>query len=251
MSKYTLLVIIFLSIIVSSCKKEIISFGFSEKKRLNVTELDFEYFQARSKIKFDDGLQNFNANAHVRIKKDSIIWISISSSIGIEVIRAVISPDSVFIIDRMNKDFIAIGIDSLQQKFDLPINYAMLQSALVGNLIKKRERSDKVTKTEGFFILRQENQNLMINNMVNSKTMKVEKVSIIDEPGNSSMEIEYNDFQFVSKKLLPHDNAFHIAYKKSNSDSKTDMNIAYTRVSVDEKKIKFPFNIPNKYVSNE
>jgi hypothetical protein len=247
----SVLLISFLVLFLVSCKKEIFQFGFTEKKKLNISELDFENFQAKSKIQFDDGFQNFNANANVRIKKDSIIWLSFSSSIGIEGVRAIIRTDSIFIIDRINKEFKAFGFDSLQNRFNIPIDFNMLQSALVGNLINQREKEDRVIKENGFFLLKQKNGDFLIDNFVNSKTMKIEKVRIWESPELNSMEINYNDFQFIDKDLVPHERAFHITYTKNNYNSKTDLNIGFNKISVDDRKIKFPFNVPNKYVSNE
>lgn len=245
------LLIFFLVVFLVSCKKEIFKFNFTEKKKLNISELDFDNFQAKSKIRFDDGFQNFNANANVRIKKDSIIWLSVSSAIGIEAIRAIVRTDSIFVIDRINKAYKAFGFDSLQNKFNIPINYNMLQAALVGNLINAREKQDRVVKENGFFLLKQKNGDFLIDNFVNSKTMKIEKVVIHEQPELNSLEITYNDFQFIEKKLLPHEHLFYISYTKNNYNTKTELNIGFNKISVDDKKIKFPFNIPNKYVSNE
>ncbi len=245
------LLISFLVVFLVSCKKEIFQFNFTEKKKLNINELDFDNLQAKSKIQFDDGFQNFNANANVRIKKDSVIWLSVSASIGIEAVRAIIRTDSIFVIDRINKEYKVFGFDSLQQKFNIPIDYNMLQSALVGNLINAREKEDRVVKENGFFLLKQKNGNFQIDNFVNSKTMKIEKVVIREQPELNSMEINYNDFQFIDKELLPNEHVFNISYTKNNYHSKTELNIGFNKISVDDKKIKFPFNIPNKYVSNE
>ncbi len=245
------LLIFLLVVFLVSCKKEIYKFNFSEKKRLNINELDFEYFQAKSKIKFDDGFDNFNATANFRIKKDSVIWMSISYSIGIEALRAIIRPDSIFVIDRINKQYNEFSFDSLHNKFKIPVDYNMLQSALLGNLINDRNSKDRVIRNEGFFILKQKNGHLSFENFVNSKTMKIEKVIILEEPHMNSLEIKYSKFQFINDKLLSYENVFQITQNESKSSSSTELNIGYNKISVDDKKMKFPFNIPNKYVSNE
>ena len=71
-------------------------FNYSEKKRLKIEELDFEYLQAKTKIQYEDGIQNLNANATIRIRQDSLIWISISST-GVEGIRSIIQKDSILL----------------------------------------------------------------------------------------------------------------------------------------------------------
>jgi hypothetical protein len=250
MNKSALLIFLLLIFLVS-CKKEILQFNFSEKKKLSVNELDFENFQAKIKLDYDDGFQNFNTSANVRIKKDSVIWLSVTAAIGIEALRAIIRTDSIFVIDRINKQYNAFGFDSLQNKLNIPIDYNILQSALVGNLISQREKEDRVGREEKYFVLKQNHDQFIIENFINSRTMKLEKVVIVEQPSMNSLEIEYNNFQFIGNKLLPHEHAFQISYTKNNYTTKTDLSIGFNRISVDDKKIKFPFNIPNKYVSNE
>jgi hypothetical protein len=236
--------------ILSSCKKELFVFNYAEKKRLKIEEVDFDYLQAKSKLKYDDGMQSFNANATIRIRQDSLIWISISST-GVEGFRVLIQKDSIFVIDRINKKYRKFAFDSLQSAYNLDFNYDMIQSMLIGNLIKTRKKSDKVLKKDEFFVLKQMNNNLEINNYVNSKTMKIEKVDIIEKPTDSNLEINYEDFQISNDMLFPFNNSLFLTYLRDNSEITSHINIKFSRVAIDEKKMKFPFNVPNRYVLNE
>jgi len=234
----------------TSCKKDLFQLNYSDKKRLKIVELDFEYFQAKSKIKYDDGIQNFNANATIRIRKDSLIWISISST-GVEAIRSIIQKDSIFVIDRLNKVYREFSFDSLQRAYNIPIDYHMVQSVLIGNLIKTRKNNDKVLKDDDFFILKQNSGNLTIDNFVNKKTMKIERVKVRETPSESNMEIKYEDFQIMNEILIPYKNSVFLTYNRNNSELVSHLNINFSRVAINEKKIKFPFNVPNRYVSKE
>jgi len=246
-------ILIYLALLffLGSCKKEFFQRSISDRNKLNIEELEFEYFQAKSKIKYNDGIQKVNASATIRIRKDSIIWISLSPSVGVELIRAIINKDSILVIDRFNKEYRQFGFDSLRRKFNIHIDYNMLQSALLGNLINERNKGDKVIKEDEYFILKQNQDNLAVNNFINSNTMKIERVEISDEPNSSSMEIRYDDFQLYNDMLLPNKNSFHLSYDQGSSELVSQININYNRISIDNKKMKFPFNIPNKYVPKE
>ena len=234
----------------TSCKKDLFQLNYSDKKRLKIEELNFEYLQAKSKIKYDDGIQNFNANATIRIRQDSLIWISISST-GVEAIRSIIQKDSIFVIDRINKEYREFSFDSLQRAYNIPIDYHMVQSVLIGNLIKTRKNNDKVLKDDDFFILKQNSGNLTIDNFVNKKTMKIERVKVRETPSESNMEIKYEDFQMTNEILIPYKNSVFLTYNRNNSELVSHLNINFSRVAINEKKIKFPFNVPNRYVSKE
>ena len=245
-------ILLFASLIflLTSCKKDLFQLNYSDKKRLKIEELDFEYLQAKSKIKYDDGIQNFNANATIRIRQDSLIWISISST-GVEAIRSIIQKDSIFVIDRINREYREFSFDSLQRTYNIPIDYHMVQSVLIGNLIKTRKNNDKVLKDDDFFILKQNSGNLTIDNFVNAKTMKIERVKIRETPSKSNMEIKYEDFQMTNEILIPYKNSVFLTYNRNNSELVSHLNINFSRVAINEKKIKFPFNVPNRYVSKE
>ena len=47
--------------------------------------------------------KNIMINAHFRMYKDSVIWISVTAIFGIEGLRAIITQDSVKILDKQNK----------------------------------------------------------------------------------------------------------------------------------------------------
>ena len=220
------------------------------KHSFGIEELDFEYLQAKTKIQYEDGIQNLNANATIRIRQDSLIWISISST-GVEGIRSIIQKDSIFVIDRINKEYREFSFDSLRRAYNIPIDYHMVESALIGNLIKARKNNDKVMKNDDFFILKQNSGNLAIDNFVNAKTMKIERVKVRENPSDSNMEIKYEDFQITNEILIPYKNSVFLTYNRNNSELVSHLNINFSRVAINEKKIKFPFNVPNRYVSKE
>ncbi len=57
-------------------------------------------------IKFSSKIEeNISFNGNLRIKSDSIIWISLSSIFGIEVARIMLTPDSLKFIDRLQKKY--------------------------------------------------------------------------------------------------------------------------------------------------
>jgi hypothetical protein len=250
MNKKIILLIISASLIFS-CKKQIYQFGLFEKKKLNIDEIDFDYFQGKSKIKYLDGNQSFNATANIRIKKDSIIWISITPALGIEALRTIITPDSVYIIDRLNKKFQALSIDSISTRINFNLDFSIIESVLMGNLAVRNIDNDKIIKDGDYYQLKQQNGNLSINNFVNAKTMKVEKVTIVDDTTRNYMNIDYHNFQMVDSVLFPLDNSISLFYSDKNKSFNTQILMTYTKVSFLDKKVRFPFNVPNRYDPRE
>jgi hypothetical protein len=75
---------------------------------------------------------NISATANIIWLKDSVLWINVKK-FGIEAARALITRDSVFVLNRLEKTYSAAGLNALQQQYSLPGGFALLQDFLLGN----------------------------------------------------------------------------------------------------------------------
>lgn len=79
--------------------------------------------------------QGFKAT--IRMKRDSVIWISITPALGIEVFRIVVTPDSVKYLSKIpdNKYYYKGDFTALSELAHLDMDFSMLQDLLLGNAI--------------------------------------------------------------------------------------------------------------------
>jgi len=96
-------------------------------------------------VDFNDGEQKRSFKANLRSKKDSIIWMSISPALGVEVMRLMITPDSVMLISKIpgDKYYFEGSIDILNEKAQSELSFEMIQDLLVGNAIGLEQGEDK------------------------------------------------------------------------------------------------------------
>ncbi|MCF8257242.1 MAG: DUF4292 domain-containing protein [Flavobacteriales bacterium] len=95
----------------------------------------FGEMSSKVNISYKVGEQGQSFSARVRMKQDSIIWVSIAPMLGIEMVRAVITPDSLKLLDRFGKRFYIGPFDRLDQLLGVDLNFAMLQALITGNNI--------------------------------------------------------------------------------------------------------------------
>ena len=77
----------------------------------------FDWLTANLAIQADVNGQSYNdLSGQLRMRKDSIVWLSVTATMGVEVLRAKISNDSVWILNRMEKTYLAEPVDSLAQQ---------------------------------------------------------------------------------------------------------------------------------------
>ena len=94
----------------------LVFFAFSckaPKKAIQVdsSNLESQYttVKAKSKIVFEAGGESQKAIGNMRLRKDSLLWFSISNKI--EAFRILVSPDSIQWIDRLGKTYYSDKID--------------------------------------------------------------------------------------------------------------------------------------------
>ena len=97
----------------------------------------FEWLTANMAIQAEINGQSFNdLSGQLRMRKDSLIWVSVTATMGVEVLRAKISNDSIWILNRLEKTYLAEHVDSLDQQigplFGLRLPFA--QFVLLDNI---------------------------------------------------------------------------------------------------------------------
>ncbi|MBS1747507.1 MAG: DUF4292 domain-containing protein [Bacteroidetes bacterium] len=94
--------------------------------------LDFTTFYARAKASYDAPDAAGNATVYIKIKKDSIIWISITGPLNVEGARVLITPDSIKIMNKLDHTVQLSSITHLQQITKLPFSFSDFQDVIMG-----------------------------------------------------------------------------------------------------------------------
>lgn len=102
------------------------------KKQLKAKELDVEWLSARARITFKDPSQTRKFNANIRMRKDSIIWMNVKK-LKVEAFRILITTDSIYVIDRLEKKYFVEDLQLIEEKFNFPGQFQALQTAILGN----------------------------------------------------------------------------------------------------------------------
>jgi|GEM_PF-1390429 len=216
-------------------------------EKFNVQDIDFKYINAKAKVDFDGQ----NGTIHMRMKKDSLIWISIGG-FGIEVTRILITPDSVKVINRLGKNrndqYKEYDINMLNEQFQFDVSFRNIQAIILGNLPYPKSNRDKLTKHQSeYYLLQQTRGNLKIENHVKMATMKLEKVLLDESQRKASLSIQYTDFGPLDNFIFAYSTLIKIDLKDAAKGEKhTTVNINYTKVELTDKELNFPFNVPKR-----
>ncbi len=247
MNKLVIAILVMASL--ASCNKKLAFFN-ADPSKLNINNLDFEYMSLRTKIKYADNAKSQKATANIRFKKDSLIWFSITPGLGIEAARGLISQDSIIILDKIHKQYSILKFKDLSERFHFDLDFNLIQSVLIGNMIWEVEASDKIIKEPGLYNVTKKNGDLTISHLIGNNTMKLEKIFAISDSTQSSLDINYKDFVLIGDKAFPKSVNIYIKDKpkRRKSEKFSNITLEHNKVEIDKKKLRFSFNIPSKYV---
>ena len=134
----------------------------------------FEWLTANMDIQAEgNGMSYDDLSGQLRMRKDSIVWLSVTATMGVEVLRAKVSNDSIWVLNRLEKTYLAEPLDTVSAQLGMPLSLPLVQTLLLDN-------------NEGLPVV--ENQTVQLKTFV---------------MGNLSAKIRYNNIKLDEKTSFP------------------------------------------------
>lgn len=205
-------------------------------------QLDFTTLSMKAKADLSIDNRKHDVSMNIRMKKDEVIWVSVTVIAGIEVARAMITPDSIKILNRMESTYVKKPFSYLYQYANEQLSFRTLQTLLVGN-------SDPAFISDNTDVsIQKDNQVLsgMIDGLAYSLALnennKIVQTSLKDHDARQQLTAEYGSFYTVGGQTVP----YTITIKSAAGDNRVNISLNYSQVTVDEQ-LDFPFSIPKRF----
>ncbi|MEI3801846.1 protein of unknown function [Chitinophaga ginsengisegetis] len=230
----------------SSTNEELTRFTSEMLKGIHANHIEFNTFSGKMKLAFEtDKKSHNNLNATFRIKKDSIIWISVSAPIVDEVIRAVITPDSLKMYNRLDKQLFLRRMSDAEELLNIPFDFNTLQDMLIGNPVYLTDSVYQVVKTPAIISFSCDHAKFisLFNVFADDYGLQQSKVMDKDSTGAAkrSCELTYGDYTKVAGRKFPTTRRIYIEEKNV-----TKVALDFTRYDFDVP-LTFPFSMPASY----
>jgi hypothetical protein len=243
---YRFIPFMILIVVLTSCSKKVIPTLPPPAASIEIQEIDFEYFHGKARLNFRDNTKEREVKATIRIRKDSVIWMTFSV-IGVQGGKALINKDSITIVSSVNKEYYVFDYPELSRRFNFKIDFYVIQSAMLGNLVVPKKPSDEIALEEKFNRLSQKQGTVGIKNLINKETKKLEMVELVESSTNNLLKLDYSDFQPVGDKLFPFKGVIDILYKSAKGLVNNTIVFEYNKAEVGDRELRFPFKIPQRY----
>ncbi|MCE2994317.1 MAG: DUF4292 domain-containing protein [Cyclobacteriaceae bacterium] len=234
------------ALLLMSCSKKAIPTLPLPPKSIDIQEIDFEYFHGKARLNFKDNTKEREVKANIRIRKDSVIWMTFSV-IGVQGGKALINKDSITIVSTVNKEYYVYSYEELSKRFNFKIDFYVIQAAMLGNLIIPKQTIDDIQEEEKFNRMLQSQGTVGIKNYINKETKKLEMVELSESGTGNQLKLDYSDFQPVGEKLFPYKGVIDVLYKSAKGLVNNTIVFEYSKAEVGDRELRFPFNIPKRY----
>lgn len=212
---------------------------------MNAHHIDFKTFTAKVKVEYEDNKgKKPELTANIKIVKDSAMWISITATfLAVEVFRVYITPDSVILLNKQEKEVQYRSLDYLQDITEIPFDFKTLQDLLVGNpifmdsnIVSYKKADDKILiSTVGQYF-----KNLLTLSADNYDVLH-SKLDDVDVSRNRTADITYSDFE--NKNGIEFSTYREITVSEKN---KLDIRLNFKQYEFN-KELSISFNVPKNY----
>jgi len=264
--KPSYILLIFVFVIAAGCgstrkiikeplKEEGIDYLFNKLKE---NELKFDQFNAKFNLEYVHNKKKTEFKGQVRIKKDSMIWVSFSPALGIEAARMLITYDSVKFINRMNKTYFEGDYNYLNDFLDTNIDFDVLQALILGNDLSHYEdgkfRASIENKTYKLatasrsklkrYIRSHEIEPIVFIQSIwlSPENFKISQLSLKEiKKENKKLQANYSKFMELDKQLFPRVVDFDL-----QAESKIEVHLVFSKITINEE-LNYPFNVTGKF----
>ena len=202
----------------------------------------FNTVSGKAKASLNIGANSNDVTMNIRIKSNEAIWVSVTALAGLEVARALITPDSVKVINRLENEYILKPFSYLHEFTNDNINFGTLQSVLMGNAIPEfLTESTELDLSDSQAELKSVVGSMLYSLVLNDQD-KVIRTNLDDESAGRSLAVTYDDFQTILAQQVPHS----VVMKSQVKSKNISLDLKFAKIEFDVP-VDIPFRVPERF----
>ncbi|CAN5544056.1 hypothetical protein BH10BAC1_BH10BAC1_00200 [soil metagenome] len=224
---------------------------------LKTNEFKFNWLNAKLNAEAEIDSSSASFTISLRMKRDSIIWMSISK-LGIEGARVLITKDSVKLINRIKNTYFVGDFAYISKLVSTDLDFEMLQSLLIGNSVEFYDEDEKIKpgiddcqytlgtirkkKLKRVMEKGKELKEPAQSIYMIPETFKIARILFYEFAPDRSFDARFSQYeQKDSAQLFPMKMNYTIRAQKT-----VKIDLQYTKLVLNEEQT-FPFKIPENY----
>jgi len=217
------------------------------------SSVDYKTLSSRLNLNVTSGTRTLSSKATLRMIRDEAIQISIQPLFGVEMFRFYIDPDKVVLLDRMNKRYVEVSIDSLKENYPVGFDFYTMQSMLTNApFVSGKKSADsidyrlfKITQTSdlNYYLISEDHESDLEYSFTVNGDDRITFTHIMHHENKQSLQWSYDNFAIISESIFPHRMVATLITKSR----KLNTELVFSGITINEEPLNISMNIPNGY----
>jgi hypothetical protein len=212
---------------------------------IKARQLNFNTFAASGSGSLNIDNNSNDVKLNIRVEHNKRIWVSVSITalLTFEVARVLITPDSLFVVNKVESKYLRKPFSYIYTYASKQINYKMLEALLVGNAMPEILNDPRVIlqPTNGNVTLSGKLQDLVYR-LTLGPDKRPQQLNLSNPAEEQTLQVTNSVPVQADNKIVPS----QIDIQSAIKNKKIQVNLQYTKVDFDQQ-LEYPFNIPERY----
>jgi hypothetical protein len=221
---------------------KVVDYKAIKLKAIRAGQTSFDNFSGKAHATLDINGNSNDVTLNIRIKKGRKIWVSITAIAGIEAARVLITPDSMWVINRLQSVYLKKPFSYINKFAGNQVNYTTIESLLIGNAIPEliNENADLQTSADSTTLSGSLED--LVYKLIVGPGMRVTQTNLSNQNEGQSMQVTNNTVIQSGTRVIPS----QIDVTSLVKDKKIQVNLHYIKTGFDQL-LEYPFSIPGRY----
>ena len=250
--------------------------------RIQQPTTDVQWFSAKAATEVDQNGKGNSFKSTFKLRCDSLFWASLSPALGIEIVRAVVSTDSIRFINKLHDQYFIGALTDLTSRTNTEVSFDQLQALLLGRPLDFDPNEKYKSSVEGYrYVLtskskkkylrvaedkevikdtsqtylpnlnerrierireKDEEKLIVRKYYISPETFLITEIEIVDLANEQILDLQYSQHEEVAGVLIPH----RIMCEAASGPNTLKVEMELSKIKIDQPQ-SMPFRIPEKY----
>lgn len=217
----------------------------SVSKKNEETAPKHDFVLSRASVGYKSPNKVLNLSVKIRMKQDSIIWMS-ASVLGLQVAKIMMTPNQIQFYEKLGKSYYSGDYNALEKILGLRVGFYEVQRILTGMPVQDLSKTKLTQVSDSISYKLRSNSGIDDYDLVyllNAISFRLDKSEIIDNQSDKIIaNISYKDSIQVNESSWP-ESIILTTYDRNNV---IRLNLDYKRIE-ERKSLSFPYKVPARY----
>lgn len=211
-------------------------------KSLSDKQLNYQTLSIKTKADLSINNNSNDVSMNIRMQRGKAIWISVTAIAGLEVARALITPDSIKILNRFESSYTRKPFSYVYQYANKQLDFNTLQNLFTGNAVTGTMSATSTIEVNGGQTHLKGDLSGLAYLLVFNESHNLIQTNLNDKPASQTLIVNYGEYRSLGAQQIPG----AVSIKSTASGKSISIDLRYTSVGINES-LEYPFTVPKRY----